>query len=90
MTAKWGSCVILATFVAIMAGCRTPQPNLKPEKTAENFVSPPARLDVAGMRKEALDKMDDPTLRAMESKNGVMPTRGSSLGGMGGNGMSGR
>jgi hypothetical protein len=80
---------MLAICLAIMAGCRTPQPNLKPDPTAEKLVSPPTRLDVAGLRKEAFDKPSDP-MQGMDTKNGVMPTRGSSMGGMGGAGMPGR
>jgi hypothetical protein len=91
MVAKWGSCVILAICLAVLAGCRTPQPNLKPEKTPEQLVSPPTggRYDVAGLPKEAYDKMEDPNARAMDMKNGVMPSRGSAVG-AGPGGMPGR
>jgi hypothetical protein len=82
--------MILAVCLALVAGCRTPQPVLKPEKTPEQLVSPPAgdRYDTAGYPKQAFDKMEDTALRAMDAKNGMMPTRGSALPGMGG-GMGG-
>jgi hypothetical protein len=64
---------------------------LKPEKTAEQLVSPPAgaRYDTAAYPKQAFDKMEDTALRAMDAKNGMLPTRGSTMppgmgGGMGG------
>ncbi len=81
MTAKWGSCMALAICLAILGGCRTPQPNLKPDKTAEKLVEPPRedRFDTPGYPKAAYDKMIDPGLKAMDTKNGVMPTRGSAM-----------
>jgi hypothetical protein len=81
MTAKWGSCAILAVCLALLVGCRTPQPVLKPNKVAEKLVDPPQdrRYDSPGYPKQAYDKLDDPAQRAMDAKNtpGVMPTRGS-------------
>ena len=93
MTAKWGSCAILALCLAVMAGCRTPTPNLKPAKTAEVLVSPPVgeqRYDTAGYPKQAFDKMDDPALKMMDMKNGVMPQRGSTMPAGGVGNMNGR
>jgi hypothetical protein len=86
MTAKWGRCIILAICLAFMAGCKTPQPVLKPDKTPEQLVSPPpgARYDTPAYPKQAFDKVEDPGTRAMDAKNGMMPTRGSMVPGMGG------
>ena len=89
MTAKWGNCVNLAIWLAVMAGCKTPQPVLKPDKTPEQLVAPPAgaRYDTPAYPKQAFDKAEDPGMRAMDAKNGMMPTRGSmppGVGGMGG------
>ena len=90
MTAKWGSCVILAFLLALSAGCRTPQPKLKPEKIelTEKLNDPPreARFETTGYPKEAFAAPDDPGKRAMDSKMpGTMSgARGpTSAGGMG-------
>jgi hypothetical protein len=89
MTAKWGSCIILMICLAILGGCRTPQPELKPAKTAEKLVEPPRedRFDSPGYPKAAYEKMVDPAVKLMDTKNGVTPTRGSMIpnaGGVGG------
>ena len=93
MTAKWGSCAILAICLAMMVGCRTQVPNLKPETAKEQFVSPPAggHYDTAGYPKQAFENMVDPALKMMDSKNGMMPQRGGNMmpAGMTGN-MNGR
>ena len=88
MTAKWEGCAILAICLALLVGCRASQPKLKPADSAEKFVSPPqeARYDTAGYPSAALDKPEDPMRRAIDTKNGVIPTRGSSMGGPGGGG----
>lgn len=95
MTAKWGSGVILAVCLAILAGCRTNQPNLKPDITAstEQFNAPPmdARYESPAYPKQAFDTPADPGRRNFDAKGGaVMPARGGGGGmpGMGG-GMSG-
>jgi hypothetical protein len=80
MTAKWGSCALLAVCLALLVGCRTPQPVLKPDKVAETLVEPPQdrRYDSAGYPKQAFDKLTDPAVQAMNEKNtpGVSPSRG--------------
>jgi hypothetical protein len=85
MTAKWGSCLFLAVFVALTAGCRTPQPNLKPDKVPETLVAPPddAKYDTPGMPKQAFDAPTDPTKQAMDPKT-MGSGRGATSGGMGG------
>ena len=90
MTAKWGMCAIVAVCLALPIGCRTAQPVLKPDKMPEKLVEPPqeARYESSGYPKQAYDKAVDPVRNPFESKTpGVMPTRGSSIGGM--NGMGG-
>ena len=82
MTAKWGGCAILVICLMVLAGCRTPQPNLKPEDIKkEQFVQPPmeARYESSAYPKQAFDTAADPAKRAFEDmKNaGVMPARGS-------------
>jgi hypothetical protein len=88
MTAKWGSCIALAICLAILAGCRTPEPKLKPEKAAEVLNDPPqeARFDSPGYPKQAYDKQIDPIKNAFDAKTtpGVAPTRGMMTPGMGG------
>jgi hypothetical protein len=88
MTAKWESCIILVLVLAFMAGCRTPQPVLKPDKTPEQLVSPPvgARYDTPAYPKQAFDKVEDPAMRAIDAKNGMIPPRGSMVPGVGGMG----
>jgi hypothetical protein len=86
MTAKWGSCIFLAVLLALMAGCRTPQPNLKPDKTPEKLVAPPegeARYETPGYPKQAFDAPTDPTKQTIDAKN-AGSGRNMSAGGMGG------
>ena len=87
MAAKWVSCIFLAGCLAILAGCRTSQPNLKPAKTPEKLVEPPqgeARYETTGYPKQAFDAPIDPAKQAMDSKGlAGLPMRGSSPG-MGG------
>jgi hypothetical protein len=70
MTAKWGSCIFLAVFLALSAGCRTPQPNLKPDKAPENLIPPPPdqKYDTPGYPKAAFDAPTDPSKQAMDPK----------------------
>ena len=89
MTAKWAICSILLALLFVSAGCRTRQPNLKPDTTAEQFIEPPpGSYSTTGMPRAAFDKAVDPGRLAIESKGaGAMPTRGSGMGpggGMGG------
>ena len=91
MTAKWGNCALLVVCLAILAGCRTPQPNLKPEIPKEQLVSPPqdTRYETSTYPKQAFDTPTDPSKRMQDDmKNGVTPTRGGG-GGMGGGSMGG-
>jgi hypothetical protein len=94
MTAKWGSCAILVICFGIMFGCRTPQPNLKPEKVPEQLVSPPddSRFGSPTYPDQAFDKPADPAKALMDAKNaaGGMPSRGSMAGGGGPGGVPGR
>jgi hypothetical protein len=86
MFVKWGTCAILALCLASLIGCRTPTPNLKPAKTAEEYVVPPQELryETAGYPKAAYDKLIDPSQKAMDDKlaPGAMQTRGGGMGGM--------
>ena len=90
MTAKWGSCAMLAICLAILAGCRTAQPNLKPDTTKEQFVLPPmgdARYDTSVYPKQAFETPTDPNrIRFDDKGGGVMPARGGGMPGMGGAG----
>ena len=89
MTAKWGSCVLLAVMLALSAGCRTPQPKLKPDNiaTGEKLVDPPpdARFSTTGYPKEAFSPLEDPGKQAMDSNlpSGTGSRGPSSPGGMG-------
>ena len=71
MTAKWGSCAVLVVCLTLMLGCRTPQPNLKPEKAPEKLVEPPqeARYDSSAYPKLAFDTEVDPGRAALDNKN---------------------
>jgi hypothetical protein len=79
---KWGISAILVVCFAFMFGCRTPQPNLKPDKEAEKFVTPPqdARYDSPAYPKEAFDRPVDPGKAALDAKNTPgMSQRGGSM-----------
>jgi hypothetical protein len=72
-------CAILVIGLILFAGCRTPQPVLKPEKTPEKLVDPPeGAYGSPDYPKEAFDKDEDPGKKAMDAKTnpGAMPTRG--------------
>lgn len=88
MTAKWGICVLLFALLFVTGGCRTRQPNVKPDTMAEQFVEPPAGMyTTTGMPRAAFDKAIDPGRLAIDPKGpGAMPTRGgmAPAGGMGG------
>lgn len=88
MAAKWGMCVFLVISLVMVGGCRTTQPELKPPQSAEVMRDPPRedRFDTPGYPKAAYEKMSDPAIRMMDTKNGVAPTRGSMINnaGMGG------
>jgi hypothetical protein len=87
MTAKWGMCAILVIGLTLTVGCRTRQPELKPEKTAEKLVDPPTggRYDTTGLPKQAFDKLDDPMKSAFDAKaTPGVSGRSASGGGMGG------
>jgi hypothetical protein len=90
MTAKWVSCTFLGVCLAVLGGCRTTEPNLKPEKVKEQLVEPPqeARFDSPGYPKQAYDKQVDPIRNAFDAKTapGVTPTRGTMTPGAGGMG----
>lgn len=85
MTAKLGICVLLVALLALSTGCRTPQPNLKPEKTVEQLVAPPPGTYMRStLPKQAFSPPEDPGRFALDPKSpGAMPTRGSMSGGPG-------
>jgi hypothetical protein len=89
MNAKWGSCALLAICLVILAGCRSTQPDLKPDTSKEIFNAPPmeGRYQSSVYPKQAFDAPADPGKRMFDNQNpGAMAGRG----GMGGpNGMGG-
>src|SRR5262245_56384330 len=95
MIAKWGICALLLAVLVMNAGCRTRQPNLKPETTAEQLVDPPAGLYTStGMPSQAFNKAVDPGKAALDPRGpNAMPSGGRSpmmpgaggMGGVGGN-----
>src|SRR5262245_7493986 len=89
MTARWGICGCLAICLAISAGCRTTQPDLRPKKEPEQLVAPPAltKYSTTGLPDQAFDKMTDPDAKAMEAK---LPGAGGRSNGMTGAGMMGQ
>ena len=92
MTAKWVSCIFLIAGLVLATGCRTPVPNLKPDKVPEQLVSPPAdqaRYDQSGYPKQAFDPPEDPSKLALDAKGAATPGR-SSAGGGGMGGLPGR
>lgn len=86
MTARWGICACLALALALSAGCRTPQPNLKPAAEAEKLDDPPqlSKYAQTGYPNEAFDKPTDPTKQnVMQNPNGGGSRGGMSPGSMG-------
>ena len=85
MTAKWEA-AMLVVCLAILAGCRTPQPNLKPDTTKEQFVLPPmdARYETSTYPKAAFTPTDPNKIRIDDKGGAVMPARGGGSGGMSG------
>jgi hypothetical protein len=92
MTGKWGSCLCLIGIFALFAGCKTPPPVLKPEKTPEVLTEPAneARYDTSEYPKQAFNSnSNDPTKvtsldKALSNKQNGMPGAGG-FGGMNGN-----
>ena len=85
MTARWGSCAVLAICLALLIGCRTPQPVVKPPTPPERYVAPPneARYETTGYPKAAFDPPVDPVKRALDTKiNPASMGRGGGGGGM--------
>ena len=80
MDGKWRKRGALAFMAAILVGCRTPQPDLKPAKQPEVLHSPPqeARFNDPSMPKEAFNR-DNPNKRwrDLTADNAVMPAKGS-------------
>lgn len=81
MRLDWKFCVWL---LALAAGCRTPQPNLKPPPSPDVLSMPPSekRYDTAMMPKEAFEK-DSPLKRGGFDSSSIVPTRASTVGSMG-------
>jgi len=81
MTARWGICACLALGLVLSAGCRTPQPVLKPPKEDEKLVQPPplTKYSTTGYPDQAFDKPTDPGKVAMDEK---LPGNGARGGGM--------
>jgi len=90
MIAKWAIGAFLLALLTVGTGCRSSQPNLKPEKTAERLVDPPAGSYMTStMPKQAFQSVSDPAKYAIDGKSpGVLPTRGGTMmpGGPGGMG----
>jgi hypothetical protein len=94
MRGKWGWIGQVGLVLLFVAGCRTPQPDLKPPPQEEKLNPPPANARYDSMPKQAFN-VDDPLKRANSLSGGgpngsVMPTRGmgspgmAGMGGMGG------
>jgi hypothetical protein len=87
MIGKWGSCVLLVGSLALLVGCRTTQPDLKPPKTEEQLVSPPpdARYATSVYPNQAYDQ-DKTKLTSLDGKgpNGMGMGRGGMGPGAGG------
>ncbi len=70
MTARWGICACLALGLALSAGCRTPQPVLKPPPEEEKLVAPPqlSKYSTTGYPEQAFDKLADPSKATLDGK----------------------
>jgi hypothetical protein len=90
----WG-----ALLVVLLAGCRTPQPDLKPPPQAEVLTKPPteARFQASQMPDIAFRDMNSQYRKPLDAGgSGILPARGSLAspgmmpgGGMGPTGMGG-
>jgi hypothetical protein len=83
MTARWGICACLVLGLVFSAGCRAPQPVLKPPIEAEKLVAPPelSKYSTTGYPDQAFDKQSDPGKAAIDAK---LPGNGPRGGGMSG------
>ncbi|HZZ81886.1 MAG TPA: hypothetical protein VFE62_25520 [Gemmataceae bacterium] len=88
MTARWGIWACLLFVLALSAGCRTPQPNLKPAPEPEVLNLPPnsAKYAVPAYPEQAFDNPRDPTHNAFDPKMGMGGGPGGGRGGGGGMG----
>ncbi len=84
MAAKWSIKVVFVSLMILSVGCRTSQPVLKPEKTAEVLRVAPqdARYESSAYPKQAYDSLNSKRL-PVETKAGP-PTRGGMSPGQGG------
>lgn len=79
MDGKTGKLGAVALLFALVMGCRTIPPDVKPPETPETLTSPPAeaRYNAPGMPKQAFNR-DDPSKRYRDlSNNAIMPAGGS-------------
>ncbi|MCI0380930.1 MAG: hypothetical protein L0215_25380 [Gemmataceae bacterium] len=78
MRKTWVPIVGLAMLLAVW-GCRTPQPDLKPAETVEQFIVPPAepRYNASAYPKEAFNNRDP--LKKLNPESAVMPARGPGM-----------
>jgi hypothetical protein len=97
MRAPWVGFGCLILMVALLAGCKTPPPQLKPAAAPEVLAGPPigdSRYDRPDYPKEALTFSTSNDPRKIGNNNGPMgPSFGgpNGMGGMGGmGGMAGR
>lgn len=91
MTVKWGSCLLLSGLLALLAGCRTSQPALKPKDEPEQLRAPPpeGRYSTPEYPKQAFNNPDADTKRTIDGKappGALGRSGGSPAGGMGGMG----
>lgn len=83
MNAKWGWITHLGILAIIFfAGCRTPQPDLKPPKQAEVFNPPPDNVS-PNYPKQAFNT-DDGSKRGGLDPGAATSTRGNSVSSPGG------
>ncbi len=89
MTTTRSGMWMVAMLLFLAVGCRTAQPNLKPDKQPEVLNTPPqeARFNTSTYPKMAFEDSSPKNNPAL-NKDGVMPTRGS-MGGMPGAGGGG-
>jgi len=95
MRTLWTGLGGLFLGAALLAGCKTPPPQLKPAAAPEELAGPPvgdSRYDFPNYPKEALTFNANNDKRGISGNGGTGPNfgaGGAGMGGMGGGGMGG-
>ena len=85
MMTRWLSAATIALlFVLGLAGCTTPQANVKPDTQPDVFRSPPEQFSNA-YPKQAFNNDDNPRRPSLDPGTGIMRAGGPTMNNAGGN-----